>query len=178
MTIPEGYERKGWEEGCLQLQRLKLHHEKQKREVSLVGKLEGKKVGGQTSGVNKETKRMEVQVQRSYAEMVVGDQGQGGDLDSQVAGEVAPNLERAQDKEITAVNHALQDMERLENLESIKETLLSLQKQISSYLRQLERGWGKKEKVTNLDQVVVGDGLKTGAPRGEMEAGLGLTQPI
>jgi hypothetical protein len=56
VIIPEGYERKGWEEGQLQLQRLKLHHEKQKREGSLVGKLEGKKVGGQTSGVNKETK--------------------------------------------------------------------------------------------------------------------------
>ena len=121
---------------------------------------------------------MEVQVQRSYAEMVVGDQGQGSVLDSQVTGEVAPKLERAQDKEITAVNHALQDMERLENLESIKETLLSLQKQISSYLRKLEQGWGEKEKETNLDQVVEGDGLKTGAPSGEIEAGLGLTQPI
>jgi hypothetical protein len=178
VIIPEGYERKGWEEGRLQLQRLKLHHEKQKREVSLVGNLEGKKVGGQTSGVNKETKRMEVQVQRSYAETVVGDQGQGGAVVSQVAGEVAPKLERAQDKEFAVVNHALQDMERLENQESIKETLLSLQKQISSYLRKLERGWGKKEKETKVDQGVEGDGLKTGAPSGEMEAGLGLSQPI
>jgi hypothetical protein len=167
VIIAEGYERKGWEEGRLQLQRLKLHHEKQKREVSLVGKLEGKKVGGQTSGVNKETKRMEVQVRRSYAETVVGDQGQGGALDSQVVGEVAPKLERAQDKEIVAENHALQDMERLENQESIKETLLSLQKQISSYLRKLERGWGKKEKETKVDQVVEGDGLKTGAKWGD-----------
>jgi hypothetical protein len=115
VIILEGYERKGWEEGQLQLQRLKLHHEKQKREVSLVGKLEGKKVGGKTSGVNKETKRMEVQVQQSYVETVVGDQGQGSALDSQVTGEVAPKLEKVQDKEIAAVNHALQDMERLEN---------------------------------------------------------------
>jgi hypothetical protein len=82
--------------------------------------------------------------------MVVGDQGMGGALNSQAAGEVAPKLskERAQYKEITAKNLALQDMECLENQESIKEMLISLQKQISSYLRKLELGWGKKEKET------------------------------
>jgi hypothetical protein len=150
MIILDGYEGKGWEEGRLQLQRLKL---------------EGKKGGGQTSGVTKETKQVEVQVQRSYAETVVGVQGMGGALDSQAAGKVA------------AENLALQDMECLENQESIKETLLSLQKQISSYLRKLELCWGKKEKETEGDQVVEGDGLKTRAPSGE-EAGLGFVQPI
>jgi hypothetical protein len=149
-----------------------------KQEVSLVGTLEGKKGGGQTSGVTKETKQVEVQVQRSYAETVVGVQGMGGALDSQAAGKVAPKLskERAQYKEIAAENLALQDMECLENQESIKETLLSLQKQISSYLRKLELCWGKKEKETEGDQVVEGDGLKTRAPSGE-EAGLGFVQP-
>jgi hypothetical protein len=53
-----------------------------------------------------------------------------------------------------------------------------LQKQISSYLRKLERGWGKKEKETKVDQVMEGGGLKRGAPSGEMEVGLGLSQPI
>jgi hypothetical protein len=158
----------------LQLQRLKLHHEKQKQEVSQFGTMEGKK-GGQISGVTKETKQVEVQVQRSYAEMVIGDQGMGIALDTQATGEVAPKLskERAQFKEIAAKNLAQQDMDFLEDQERIMETLISLQKQISSYLRKLEMGWGKKEKETKRDPVVEGDGLKTEAPSGEKEAGLG-----
>jgi hypothetical protein len=123
---------------------------------------------------------VEVQVQRSYAEMVIGDQGMGVALDTQAAGEVAPKLskERAQFKEIAAENLALQDMDFLEEQERIKETLISLQKQISSYLRKLEMGWGKKEKETKRDPVVEGDGLKTEAPSGKKEAGLGAVQPI
>jgi hypothetical protein len=180
VIIPEGYEGKGWEEGRLQLQRLKLHHEKQKQEVSLVETLEGKKGGGQNNGVAEENKRMEVQVQRSYAEAVVGDRVTGGAIDLLAAGEGAPKLskERAQYNESVAENHALQDMECLENQESIKETLLSLQNQISSYLRKLELGWGKKLKEKKMDKVVGGDGLKSMAPGGEKEAGLRLLQPI
>jgi hypothetical protein len=181
VIIPEGYEGKGWVEGRLQLQRLKLHHEKQKQEVSLAETLERETGGGQNSGVTEETKCMAVQVQRSYAEAVVEDQVTGGALDLQAAGEGVPRLskERAQYKESVTENHAMQDMEYLENQEGIKETLLSLQKQISSYLRKLELGWGKKKlKEKKVDQVVEGDGLKSVAPGGEKEVGLGVLQPI
>jgi hypothetical protein len=181
VIIPEGYEGKGWVEGRLQLQRLKLHHEKQKQEVSLAETLERETGGGQNSGVYEETKCMALQVQRSYAEAVVGDQVTGGALDLQAAGEGVPRLskEREQYKESVTENHTMQDMEYLENQEDIKETLLSLQKQISSYLRKLELGWGKKRlKEKKVDQVVEGDGLKSVVPGGEKEVGLGVSQPI
>jgi hypothetical protein len=51
-----------------------LYHEKQKETVSLVEASEGKK-GGQISGGTTEMKRLETQVQRSYAETARGDQG-------------------------------------------------------------------------------------------------------
>jgi 2-C-methyl-D-erythritol 4-phosphate cytidylyltransferase len=77
-------------------------------------------------------------------------------------------------KEIAAKNLALHKLEFLEHQESIKEILLSLQKQITSYLNKLDLGWGNKEKETQLDRVIEGNGLKTGALRGEKGDGPGL----
>jgi hypothetical protein len=151
-----------------------LYHEKQKETVSLVEASEGKK-GGQISGGTTEMKRLETQVQRSYAETARGDQGLFDALGSQAAGEDASKSIK-EGAQFVAENLSWQDMERLENQESIKEFLLSLQKQISSCLRRLEVGWGNKENI--LDQVAVGNGLKIGVPSGEKEAGLGFVQPI
>ena len=46
VIISEGYEGKGWEECWMQLQRLKVHFEKQKERVSIVGTSERKKMVG------------------------------------------------------------------------------------------------------------------------------------
>jgi hypothetical protein len=175
VVIPEGYEGKGWKDGRLQLQRLKLHHEKQKEKVSLVEEPEGKK-GGQSSGGTQEIKKLETNAQRSYAETVKGDQGPINALASQVAGEVAANSIK-EGAHFMAENLAGQNRERMENKESIKQFLLSLQKQISSCLRRLELGWGEEEKENAREQAAEGNGPKVGTSSAVKEAGLGLVQP-
>jgi hypothetical protein len=177
VIIPEGYEGKGWEDGRQQLQKLKMHHEKQKEAATLGGASEGEKGEGNTSGATTETKPVEIKAQRSYAEKVIGVQA------SKVAGEVAPKLikeganSRMTETVIAAENLASQGVERLENQENIKELLLSLQNQISSCLRKLEMGWGNKEPETKLKPIVEGGGPETRAPRGDNEAGLGPVKP-
>jgi hypothetical protein len=114
VIIPEGYDGKGWEDGRQQLQKLKVHHEKQKEVASLGEASEGKKGGGETSGATKETKPVEIQAQRLYAETVISVQV------SKAAGEVAPKLikegaqSRTTEMVIVAENLARQDVERLE----------------------------------------------------------------
>ena len=110
---------------------------------------------------------------RRLNEMVRGDQGPFDALGSQAAGEDAEKSIKA-GAQFAAENLAGQDMERLENQESIKQFLLSLQKQISSCLRRLELGWRDEEKENILEQVAEGNGLKVGASSGVKEAGLGL----
>jgi hypothetical protein len=176
VVIPEGYEGKGWKDGRLQLQRLKLHHEKQREKVSLVEESEGKK-GGLISGGTHEIKQLETKVQRSYAEMVKGEQGPTDALAPQVAGEVVANSSK-EGAQFMAENLAGQNMERPENKESIKEFLLSLQKQISNCLRRLDLGWGEDEKENVREQEAEGNGRKVGTSSGVKEAGLGLVPPI
>ncbi|KAE8037991.1 hypothetical protein FH972_010539 [Carpinus fangiana] len=177
VIIPKGYEGKGWVDGRQQLQKLKVHHEKQKEAASLGGTSEEEKGEGKTSGATTETKPVEIKAQRSYAKKVIGVQS------SKVAGEVAPKLikeganSRMTETVIAAENLASQRVEHLEDKENIKELLLSLQNQISSCLRKLEMGWGNKEPETKLKPIDEGGGLKTRALSGDNEAGLGPVKP-
>ena len=103
-----------------------MHHKKQKEVATLGGALERKKGGGKTNGVTKETKPVEIQAQRSFAETVIGVQV------SKAANEVALKLikERAQSRAtetvIAAKNLVRQDVEPVENQKNIKELLLFL----------------------------------------------------
>jgi hypothetical protein len=178
VIIPEGNEGKGWKDGRQQLQRLKTHHEKQKQKQAgpLCGASEGGKGEEKMSGATEEMKP--VKAQRSYAETVIGAQG------SKAAGEAAPKLfkegtqSRLTETAIAAVNFARHEEERQEDQENLKELLLSLQNQVSRCLRQLEVGWGNKEKEPKLDPTEEGDGLKTRQPSEEKETGLGSAKPI
>jgi hypothetical protein len=69
----------------MQLQRLKVDFEKQKEQASLGGALKGAKIVGKMSGLSKEMPRGGgggIQVQQLYAEVVVGEKGNVGDLEA------------------------------------------------------------------------------------------------
>jgi hypothetical protein len=73
-------------------------------------------------------------------------------------------------------DHVLHQMEIMtfnnqENISSIKEILVSLQKDVASCLCKLEMGWGNKGKEFWLDPGTDRQGLKEWASSGEMEDG-------
>jgi hypothetical protein len=92
-------------------------------------------------------------------------------------------MEGAKIKEIAAENIAMQKIELLESqkqesiMQGIKESLLSLQKEIASCLIKLDLGWGNKEKGIQQGPVEEGKGLKDWESKGEKEVGPGLAQP-
>ena len=144
------------------------------------------------SGLSKETSSGGKHVQRSYAEVVVGEKGKDGDSEIQIAGRVVPKqfMEGAGDKGITVgqleiglerarftatifEDHVQHQKEILApqhtgvDLQGLKTILVALQSEIASCLQKLEMGWDNKGKGKGES------GLKHGENK---EAGLGLNQ--
>jgi hypothetical protein len=181
VIIPEGIEGKGWEDCRVQLQRLKIHHEKNRQKIGADRELVGKKE--QSSGEQQtkppvkityaaavvgekamacETKTAGDGVQKAktslgimHAEAMVGGKEMAGK--TQVAGEGPSKLvsEGAKISAICSGDHAQSDCAILrpqnqgEDIQGIKEILISLQREVSSCLYKLEMGWGNKGKGEN-----------------------------
>ncbi|KAB8424726.1 hypothetical protein FH972_024986 [Carpinus fangiana] len=63
------------------------------------------------------------------------------------------------------------DLEGGDDMQGLKKTLVSLQREVASCLQKLEMGWGNKGKGIQLDQGKVENGLKDGEHK---EDGSGL----
>jgi hypothetical protein len=79
VIIPKGIEGKGWEDCWAQLQRLKIHHEKQRKKIGAAGASVGKKK--QSSGVQQTKPPVGI----TYAAAVVGGRATAGE--TQAAGD-------------------------------------------------------------------------------------------
>jgi hypothetical protein len=134
VIISEGIEGKRWEDCRAQLQRLKLHYEKQREMKSFVEALVGKKTVGKKSGEEKE----KLPVGITYAAAVVGEKAIAGK--THIAGEGVSNLEGTNSIEVVPGDHAKHQREIVapqyqgEDMQGLKEMLVSLQKDISSCL--------------------------------------------
>jgi hypothetical protein len=162
VIIPEGIEGKGWEDCRVQLQRLKMHHEKQRKMILPAGALVGKKE--QSNGVPK----AKTQVGITYAAAVVGEKVMAGE--TQVAGDGISklDLEGANYKAISPGDHVQQRPEILTtqfqggDTQVLKEILLSLQKEVASCLYKMEMGWGNKGNGFQLEKDNLENELKIG----------------
>lgn len=94
--IPEGIEGKGWEDCRVQLQRLKLHYEKQREVKSPAGAPMGKKPVGQTSGVQKAKPLVGIM----YAAAVMGEKAMAGETQAAVEGVSKSDLEGVKSRAI------------------------------------------------------------------------------
>jgi hypothetical protein len=79
VIIPEGHEGKGWKDCRSQLQRLKMHYEKDREGVSTGVVSEGRKQKRQSCGETKESQPVGTLARRSYAAAVVGEKVMAGD---------------------------------------------------------------------------------------------------
>jgi hypothetical protein len=163
VIIPEGIEGKGWEDCRVQLQRLKMHHEKQRKMILPAGALVGKKE--QSNGVPK----AKTQVGITYAAAVVGEKVMVGE--TQVAGDGVSKLDLEganYTAKITPGDHVKQRPEILTtqyqggDTQILKDILLSLQKEVASCLYKLEMGWGNKGNGFQLDKDNLENELKNG----------------
>jgi hypothetical protein len=181
VIIPEGIEGKGWEDCRVQLQRLKIHQEKNRQKIGADRELVGKKE--QSSGVQ----QTKPQVKITYAAAVVGEKAMAGETQTagdgvqkektslgithaeamvggkemagktQVAGEGPSKLvsEGANISAICSGDHTqpdgaiLRPQNQGEDIQGIKEILISLQREVSSCLYKLEMGVGNKGKGEN-----------------------------
>jgi hypothetical protein len=181
VIIPEGIEGKGWEDCRVQLQRLKIHHEKNRQKIGADRELVGKKE--QSSGVQQTKPPVKI----TYAAAVVGEKAMAGETKTagdgvqkaktslgimhaeamvggkemagktQVAGEGPSKLvsEGAKISAICSGDHAQADCAILrpqnqgEDIQGMKEILISLQREVTSCLYKLEMGWGNKGKGEN-----------------------------
>jgi hypothetical protein len=162
VIIPEGIEGKGWEDCWVQLQRLKMHHEKQRKMILPAGAPVGKKE--QLNGVHK----AKTQVGITYAVAVVGEKVMAGETQVTGDGVSKLDLEGANSTEICPGDHVQQRPEILTlqyqggDMHGLKEILLSLQREVASCLYKLEMGWGNKGKGFQLDQGKLENELKIG----------------
>jgi hypothetical protein len=189
VIIPEGHEGKGWKDCRAQLQRLKMHYEKDREGVSTGVVSEGMKQKQQSCGETKESQPVGTLARRSYAAAVVGEKvmdgdcteatGEGGQSPSKAGVNVTERLggdhvqqkrEDAHILERLGGDHVLQQLEilkRNKEITIIKEILISLQTDVANCLHMLELGWGKKGSVIQMGTDKGVQGLKDWASRGE-----------
>ena len=152
VIIQEGIEGNGWEACRVQLQRLKLHYEKQGERNSSFEAQVGKKTVGQKGGGEEE----KLPVGITYAAAVVGEKAIAGE--TQIAGEGVSNLKGTKSTAVVPGDHIEHQSEILApqyqgvNMQGLKERLVCLQKEISSCLQKLEMGWAIKESDVLLAQ--------------------------
>jgi hypothetical protein len=191
VIIPEGHEGKGWKDCRAQLQRLKMHYEKDREGVSTGVVLEGMKQKQQSCGETKESQPVGTLARRSYAAAVVGEKvmagdcteatGEGGQFPSKAGVNVTERLggDQVQQKredahilERLGGDHILQQLEILKrNNKETKEILISLKTDVANCLHMLELGWGKKGSVIQMGTDKGEQGLKDWDSRGEKEDG-------
>jgi hypothetical protein len=197
VIIPEGNEGKGWNDCRSQLQRLKMHYEKNREGVSTEEDSEGRKQKKQPCGETKETQLVGHSDRRSYAAAVVrgkitaGDftqaTSEGGTIPSKEGANVKERLGgdhvqhkmegafRANIMERLGGDHVLQQMEILtrnnQEITLIKDILISLQKDVASCLQRLEMGWGKNGYDIQMGSDKGVQGLTDRASKGEKADG-------
>jgi hypothetical protein len=194
IVIPEGSESQGWRQCISQLGRLLKHlnlvrdanEKKTVRSVptravvpgrTFADVVEGKQLLGQRCGEQVVKPLVEVQSEKSLVNLA------GEKI--KVAGEGLPKtiMEGAQIKEVTAGNHAMQQMKNLEYFSKedftrgLKEILISFQKEIASCLYKLEMGCESKKSTGQVRELVGQVDLNCVKGGTTSQAGLGISKP-
>jgi hypothetical protein len=139
--------------------------------------VEGKQLLGQRCGEQVVKPLVEVQSEKSLVNLA------GEKI--KVAGEGLPKtiMEGAQIKEVTAGNHAMQQMKNLEYLSKedftrgLKEILISFQKEIANCLYKLEMGCESKKSTGQVRELVGRVDLNCVKGGTTSQAGLGISKP-